>query len=416
VYVVWTDNSAGNNEIFFAVSNNNGQTFSAPKNISKTLENSEFPQITSEGDNVYVVWQEGSSGDRDIFFTASIDGGQTFSTPENLSDSGEDSENPQISIEGDNVYVVWQEGSSGDREIFFAVSNNNGQTFSTPPDNLSDNEEDSIDPQISSTGNNVYVVWRDFSISNNDIIISFATSDDNGQNFSTPPDNLSGDGRSFDPQISSEGDNVYVVWATHIESDGHEDIFFTASNDNGQTFDTPENISENPEQSGLPQISSEGNNVYVVWQDENEEGDVFIFFAVSNDNGENFSTPPDNLSENIRISERPQISSEGDNVHVVWQGLLPGNLEIFFAVSNDNGQTFSTPPDNLSENDGTSAGPQISTEGDNVYVVWTDNSAGNNEIFFAVSNDNGQTFSTPPDNLSENDGESHIPQISSSTS
>ena len=58
VYVVWYNNTPGNNEIFFAVSNDNGQTFSTPKNISKTLQDSERPQITSEGDNVYVVWRE----------------------------------------------------------------------------------------------------------------------------------------------------------------------------------------------------------------------------------------------------------------------------------------------------------------------------------------------------------------------
>ena len=52
----------------------------------------------------------------------------------------------------------------------------------------------------------------------------------------------------------------------------------------------------------------------------------------------------------------------------------------------------------------------------NVYVVWADNTPGNSDIFFAASNDNGQTFSSPPDNLSENTGFSSSPQISSNTS
>ena len=79
------------------------------------------------------------------------------------------------------------------------------------------------------------------------------------------------------------------------------------------------------------------------------------------------------------------------------------------------GQTFSI-PDNLSESEESSGGPQISSEGNNVYVIWGEALPGNSEIFFSFSHDNGQTFSTPPDNLSENTGVSEAPQISSSTS
>ena len=37
------------------------------------------------------------------------------------------------------------------------------------------------------------------------------------------------------------------------------------------------------------------------------------------------------------------------------------------------------------------------------------------DIFFSFSHDGGQTFSTPPDNISNNTGRSHNPQISSDT-
>src|SRR6185436_4234 len=179
------------------------------------------------------------------------------------------------------------------------------------------------------------------------------------------------------------------------------------STNNGQTFSTPDNLSENDGSSFNAQISSEGNNVYVVWEDGSD-----IFFAFSTNNGQTFSTP-DNLSETTGPSVDPQISSEGNNVYVVWRDITFPNSDIFFAFSTNNGQTFST-PDNLSETTGPSAGdPQISSEGNNVYVVWEDNTLGNSDIFFAFSTNNGQTFSTP-DNLSEeNTGSSEDPQISS---
>ena len=48
--------TSGNNDIFFSFSHDGGQTFST-KNISNNTANSEDPQISSQGNNVYVVWQ-----------------------------------------------------------------------------------------------------------------------------------------------------------------------------------------------------------------------------------------------------------------------------------------------------------------------------------------------------------------------
>jgi hypothetical protein len=79
--------------------------------------------------------------------------------------------------------------------------------------------------------------------------------------------------------------------------------------------------------------------------------------------------------------------------------------------------TFSTK--NISNNTAGGFGsedPQISSQSDNVYVVWEDRAlVGNNDIFFSFSHDSGQTFSTPPDNLSNSTGRSENPQISSTT-
>ena len=84
---------------------------------------------------------------------------------------------------------------------------------------------------------------------------------------------------------------------------------------------------------------------------------------------------------------------------------IAGNSEIFFAASNDNGQTFNTL--NISNSAGSSAQPQIALSGNNVYVTWLDASPGNADIF-VISND--RPFGTPI-NLSNNPGFSTTPQI-----
>jgi hypothetical protein len=394
-----------NNDFVYKCINNNDNEQSTPP-ISP-------PPPPSIDNNVYVVWDDNTLGNREIFFAVSTDNGQTFSLPENISNTPGESIQPQFSTEGNNVYVIWMDNTTtfGEYDIFFAVSTDNGQTFSTPI-NLSNNVGFSVDPQISTEGNNVYVVWGDNTAGssiNSDIF--FAESNDNGQTFSLPENISNNPISSFNPQISIEVNNVYVVW-TDIDPLGDTDIFFAVSTDNGQTFSLPENISNNAGESVDPQISTEGNNVYVVWTDT-PIGNGDIFFAVSTDNGQTFSLP-ENISNNAGGSFAPQISTEGNNVYVVWEDFTLGNPDIFFAESNDNGQIFSL-PEIISNNAGGSSASQISTEGNNVYVVWRDLTPGprNPDIFFAESNDNGQIFSLP-ENISNNAGFSENPQISSS--
>ena len=69
------------------------------------------------------------------------------------------------------------------------------------------------------------------------------------------------------------GNNVYVLWED--ESNGPDsDIFFTVSNDNGQTFDPPTDLSNNIGRSINERMIVSGNNVYVVWQDDSNGGDT----------------------------------------------------------------------------------------------------------------------------------------------
>ena len=100
-----------------------------------------------------------------------------------------------------------------------------------------------------------------------------------------------------------------------------------------------------------------------------------------------------NVSNNTGFSLNPQIATSGNNVHVTWQDGTPGNQDIFFAVSTNNGRNFGTPI-NLSNNAGGSEVPQIAASGSNVYVTWEDTTPGNRDIFFAVSNNNGTSFGT----------------------
>jgi hypothetical protein len=296
--------------------------------------------------NAYVVWRDNTPGNDEIFFRAS----QGLGTI-NLSNTTGDSANPQIATAGNNVYVTWSDDTPGNPDIFFAVSNNNGTSFGTPI-NLSNNTGSSFNPQIAAIGNNVYVTWRDDTPAGSNGDIFFAASNNNGTSFG-PPINLSNNTDTSErQQIATAGNNVYVTWTDDTPA-GSSDIFFAASNNNGTSFGPPINISNNTGGSFIPQIAAIGNNVYVTWYD-GTTGPFDIFFAVSNNNGTSFGTPI-NISNNTGDSLAAQIAAIGSNVYVTWEDDTPGNDDIFVMT---NAQPFGTPV-NISNNPGFSGNQQI---------------------------------------------------------
>jgi len=370
VYIVWQDITTGFSEILFVNSTDSGVTFDAPINLSNSAAISQSHQITVSGNNIFVVWDEGN----DILFTRSINNGDSFvaipTTFTNL--GGSLAAIPKVIASGNNVTVAWQAFLSGNNEILFVNSTNSGTSFDTPI-NLSNSVGSSTSPKISSVDNFVFVVWREGS----DIL--FLRSTDYGDTFPGPVVNISNSATSS-PQIAVSGSDVYIVWNEGL------DIFLIKSDNSGSTFpDPPQNISNTPAAtSQLHKIAASGINVHIVWKDNPPvNGDIFIRSSI--DSGANFGTTI-NLSNTSGVSGNPQVSASGSNVYVTWEEATPlgSNPEIFFSASNDSGVTFGCPL-NISNNSGESKTPGVTSSGNNAFVVWDDNTDdmdGDGDILF----------------------------------
>src|ERR1051325_175819 len=90
---------------------------------------SKAPIATSDN-NVYVSWWSNKTGNDEVMFKASTDGGKTFGSKMNLSNTpNSDSQDVQIAASGNNVYVTWWERNATNNEPVIRVSNDNGKTF-----------------------------------------------------------------------------------------------------------------------------------------------------------------------------------------------------------------------------------------------------------------------------------------------
>jgi hypothetical protein len=88
-------------------------------------------QMATSGNNIYVVWWTNKSGDWEVMFKASTNGGKTFGSQINLSNTPKSvSDNAEIAASGNNVYVTWWERTNQTtNEPVMKVSNDNGKTF-----------------------------------------------------------------------------------------------------------------------------------------------------------------------------------------------------------------------------------------------------------------------------------------------
>ena len=73
---------------------------------------------------------------------------RVFGTPINLSNNTGLSNNPQIATSGNNVYVTWEDFTPTGNEDIFVITN--AQLFSTPV-NISNNPGVSVNPQIATS-------------------------------------------------------------------------------------------------------------------------------------------------------------------------------------------------------------------------------------------------------------------------
>lgn len=338
-YVVWQESVPGNidrnYEIFFKKSSDDGNSFGERIQVSDNIGFSEHPQMASENNNVYVVWADDTNVNKQIYFKKSNNGGNSFGEQMLLSDSNSNAFNQEISSFGDNVYVVWLEKVPyGPYRIMLASSNDGANTFHKPI-TLSENAVAQTFPKISSFDGHVYVAWNVEDQPNTRSGVYFISSTDNGMTFGNISKLNMAEKDFGEPQIASSGNQIYVIWGGS-DTNKLNSISFMKSDDNGRTFSDLRKINETEhgrlnEPSNVEIIADQKDRVFIAWQDRIDSSDKDeIFFASSTDRGETFNGVT-NLSNNAGISECPSIIAVEDTVFATWEDLTPGNHEVFFS-------------------------------------------------------------------------------------
>lgn len=259
-------------------------------------------------ETLYAAWE---NGEGDIEFSVSEDNGQHWSEPINLSDNSGESESPRLMSSGDDVYVTWEDDTEGNKEIYFSKSTDGGKHFNGgsdtdpagDPENISSTPGSSINHEIALDGSNFYVVWEDQGTGNGDIY--FIRSTDGGDDFSDIKRVESTNRASTEPDVAAKtigGSKVVdLVWSQDSgQASKKKEATFSQSTDGGSTFLT-RNVSNTKGESVKVLVSiSRDNERYVAWLDSE---------AVRGGPSENYRIWATKSSDGLSFN-KPQLYSE----------------------------------------------------------------------------------------------------------
>src|SRR5258708_5420560 len=183
IYAVWYDFNA--NVISSIRSTDGGASFSDPVTLSTSPGP---PSLTIDAfGNLFLCWTTGATP-RSIFCSQSADGGATFSPPIKVTDLNRGFLPPLIAVDGaGNINLAWTDSFlipnsdfSFYQDVFFSASNDGGVTFS-PPQDLSGHLlfPPTLSMALDSSGN-INVLWE--SIPRGNVFLS--RSNDGGATFS----------------------------------------------------------------------------------------------------------------------------------------------------------------------------------------------------------------------------------------
>ena len=130
VYVLWLGrNTAGVTFLLFRASADNGSTFGRVITVDYGVIREADLSVGSDGRNVYLFWVKANV----VQTSRSLNYGQSFSSPRNISSPSLYSQEISTAAFGSNVYAVWENSTTGasgaPRYIELAVSHDYANTF-----------------------------------------------------------------------------------------------------------------------------------------------------------------------------------------------------------------------------------------------------------------------------------------------
>jgi hypothetical protein len=455
VYAVWYDDREGSYDVWFQTSRDGGESWqSLPVQVNHGLGEASNPDIACVGNTVFVVWEDTRDGElenKNIYFSRSDSAGTRWLEQDIRIDLDEKGKfmsiGPRVVTAGDEVHLVWADAVNGAYDIYSASSANRGSAFSAPVRVDSDEAGSAFSafPQIEADGaGNVIIAWEDARDSRNDIYA--AVSNNAGVSYS--PDvrldggDAPGSADSFSPRLAVDDGVAYVVWHDERNGASTRDIYMNWSADGGTTWQTEaaqvESDGPGAGDSTYPSVTVVDGTAHIVWQDRRSGGfDIYyrsftdgVARTIADEDRNDLDADPVEGNGELRLdrsiprssnaagwsnSLNARIASSQEKLAVAWedrrwdgidlenptQADPQGFDDLYYNYSLDLGDNWSAEDlriDSYPRGQKFVADMSVGIIGDTIAAIWLDGRRGNMDVMFSAI-DLGDEGNRAPDGV-----------------
>ena len=408
--VVWYDSRGGSYDIYGSRVAQDGTVLnSAGIAISVATGYQSQPDVSFDGTNFMVVWQDERSDTSDIYASRVDQDGIVLDPTGILVSGATDEQNyPFIDFDGTNYFVAWYDQRTGiDNDIYGTLLGTDGTVLNPSGIAISTAANDQNLSSVSFDGTNYLVTWHDRR-DGSDYDIYGARVDQSGVVQEPTGIQISDlDAQQVTPAAVSYNGQWLVAWRDN-RNGSYNDIFGSRISASGTVTDEDGILisSSVPAQS-KPAVAFDGTNYLVVWQEDRGGGPPFDIYGMRiTPGGYYLDTDPIPISTVSGSQEYPAVAFDNDSTFlVVWQDDRSGSShDIYGARVTTSGNVLDPPGIAISTATGRQRFPSVAFDGTNFLVVWGDERGGvsTDDIYGTLVQPNGNV-SSPSGNIIADD-------------
>lgn len=274
IWVVWVSDrmGVGNDELFYKTSSNYGLNWSLDTRFTEALGYDSNPSIMQASDGtIWVVWASDRTGNYDLFYKTSPDNGASWSydTPLTI-DPNRDTSPSIMQATNGTIWVVWSSDRTGNSELFYKTYN--GSAWLTERQLTNDPSPDKYPSIMQASNGTIWVVWSSYRTGNYELFYKTF----NGPTWSS--DTQLTNNQVFDmvPSIAQARDGtIWVVWQSGRPEQALDDLYYKVYD--GSAWSSDRQLTSDPASdmtSSIAQIND--GKIWIVWAaDRDEDFDIY---------------------------------------------------------------------------------------------------------------------------------------------
>jgi len=280
LWITWQTDATGNDDIFYKYYTHATSTWSQDNQLTTDPQTDFGPTITQTADNkIWIFWSSNKIGNNEIYYKTTTDNGANWSTETTLTTDPKEDDNPSaFQTKDGRLWVVWTRMiNSTNYDLYYKTFSGGSWSSETQ---LTTHVKREQTPAITQTADNkIWVFWSSDKTAPYWQIF-YKTSTTNGASWSSDTQLTTEARDSVDPTVFQALDGtIWVFWsaAVLVNAEYKFDIFYKKSTDNGATWSSSTQFTTYTGEDLWPTATqAKDKSIYVVWtSDRNENVDFY---------------------------------------------------------------------------------------------------------------------------------------------